>query len=339
MVKDLYDVTVIGGGPIGLFTTFYSGMRNLKTKLIECTSELGGKITMFYPEKTLRDIGGITGIKGGNLVEQLIQQARTFNPTICFNQRISDLERLSNGTFLLRSEAGEIHYTRTVILTVGAGIFKPIKLDLPYSERYEQYNLHYSVDELERFRNQRVLISGGGNSAVDWANELVSIAKSVMVVHRNNDFRGHERHVSEMREKTEILTPYTLKQLHGDGDFIQSVTIEHTETGLTKHIEIDALVVNHGIQGDYGKMAHWGLEMREERFVVNHAMETNIPGVFAAGDAVTYPHKLKLIAGGFTEGPIALNSAVRYMNPNAESMAMYSTHHEALLEMNHETLY
>ncbi|RYM07111.1 NAD(P)/FAD-dependent oxidoreductase [Sporolactobacillus sp. THM7-7] len=339
MLHNVYDVTVIGGGPIGLFTAFYSGMRHLKTKLIECTSELGGKITMFYPEKTLRDIGGITGIKGEKLVKQLIRQAQTFDPTICLNQRISDLERLEDGCFLLKSETGETHRTRTVILTVGAGIWKPIKLDIPHAERYERGNLYYSVDRLESFRGQRVLISGGGNSAVDWANELAPIAKEVTVIHRHNKFYSHERSVSDMKAKTKVLTPYTVKALHGDGDVIQSVTVEHAETGLTKRMDIDALIVSHGIQGDYGKMAHWGLDMREERFVVNHAMATNIPGIFAAGDAVTYPYKLKLIAGGFQEGPVALNSAASYINPNAESMAMYSTHHETLLKMNHESLY
>ncbi|RFU69616.1 NAD(P)/FAD-dependent oxidoreductase [Bacillus sp. V59.32b] len=330
--EGLYDVTVIGGGPIGLFTTFYSGMRNLKTKLIEAGSYLGGKITMFYPEKILRDIGGIPGIAGSAFVGQLIQQATTFEPTIVFGQRISDLKRMEDGTFLLTSETGEIHHTRTIIITIGAGIFKPIKLEVSGAEQYEAGQLHYSIDEICSFNDKRVLISGGGNSAVDWAHELLPVAKRVTVVHRRDDFGGHERHVSEMKTHADILTPFTIKDLIGKDGQIEAVVLEHVETGEIKTIKADEVVVNHGIRGDYGGIANWGLTMNEERIVVNGAMETNIPGIFAAGDAVTYPNKLKLIAGGLAEGPIALNSAKKYMDPAAESMAMYSTHHERLLE-------
>ncbi|CAH0343874.1 NAD(P)/FAD-dependent oxidoreductase [Bacillus sp. CECT 9360] len=330
--EGLYDVTVIGGGPIGLFTTFYSGMRNLKTKLIEAGPCLGGKITMFYPEKILRDIGGIPGIAGSALVKQLIQQAITFQPTVVFGQRISGLKLLEDGTFLLTSVTGEIHHTRTIILTIGAGIFKPIKLEVSGAEQYEAGNLHYSVDKISSFQNKDVLISGGGNSAVDWAHELLPVARSVTVVHRRDDFIGHERNVSEMKAHADILTPFAIKELIGKDSQIEAVLLEHVETGETKRIKADEVVVNHGIRGDYGGIANWGLTMNEERVAVNGAMETNIPGIFAAGDAVTYPNKLKLITGGLAEGPIALNSAKKYMDPAAESMAMYSTHHERLLE-------
>ncbi|MDQ0220824.1 NAD(P)/FAD-dependent oxidoreductase [Peribacillus cavernae] len=329
--EGLYDVTVIGGGPIGLFTTFYSGMRELKTKLIESSPDLGGKITMFYPEKMLRDIGGVLGITGADLVKQLEQQAKTFEPTIICGQLISDLQRNEDGTFLLTTSTGEIHHTKTIILTVGAGIFKPIKLDLSGAEFYENSNLHYSVDELETFRDKNVLISGGGNSAVDWANELISIAESITVIHRREEFGGHERHVANMKKMANILTPYELKELLGEENLIKQVIIKNLETGDRHTIEVDALVVNHGIQGDFGGINDWGLNLREERFVVNGAMETNIPGIFAAGDAVTYPNKLKLIAGGFREGPIAVNSAKKYLKPDSEPMSMYSTHHEKLL--------
>ncbi|HZG13856.1 MAG TPA: NAD(P)/FAD-dependent oxidoreductase [Candidatus Bathyarchaeia archaeon] len=328
----LYDVTIIGAGPVGLFTTFYSGMRDLKTKLIDNNTELGGKITMFYPEKTIRDIGGIPGITGANLVKQLIQQAMTFQPTIVTGQLITGCKRLEDGTFLLTSATGETHYSKTIILTVGSGIFKPIKLDLDGADIYEKTNLHYSVDELARFTDKRVVISGGGNSAVDWANELLPFAKSVTVVHRRDDFGGHERHVAEMREKAKIFTPYSMTKLHGEGDRISQISIQHLETEEILSLEVDEVVVNHGIRGDYGGINDWGLKIEDERFVVNGAMETNIPGIFAAGDATTHPNKLKLIAGGFTEGPIALNSAKRYLEPDAQPMAMYSTHHEKLAE-------
>ncbi|WP_061566623.1 NAD(P)/FAD-dependent oxidoreductase [Heyndrickxia coagulans] len=331
---EIYDVTIIGGGPIGLFTAFYSGMRKLKTKVLESSGQLGGKISMFYPEKTLRDIGGIRKITGGDLVKELIGQAETFSPTILFHQHVSGLKRRPDGILMLSTENGGLHLTKTVILTVGAGIFKPIKLDIPGAERYESGNLHYAVDDLNRFRNKRVLISGGGNAAVDWANELAGIAESITIVHRREAFSGHEYDVSEMVKNARLFIPYCISALHGTGNRIERVAVKHAGTGEEIWLEADEVVVNHGIQGDYGGILNWGLKMKDERIEVNGAMETNIPGIFAAGDAATYPHKLKLIAGGFAEGPVALNSAVRYMCPDAEPMAMYSTHHEDFADEN-----
>jgi ferredoxin/flavodoxin---NADP+ reductase len=333
MKKDgLYDVTIIGGGPVGLFSAFYSGMREMKTKLIESGPELGGKVSMFFPEKTIRDIGGIPAITGADLVERLKEQAQTFAPTIICGQRISGLERLEDGTFLLTSTQGDIHHTRTIILTVGHGIFEPIKLDIEGAERYESGNLHYSVGELDKFKGKHVLISGGGNAAVDWANELLLIAKKVTVIHRRDEFRGHEQHVTHMSEAAVTLTPYALKTLHGESDRIQKVKIEHLETGETRELEIDELIVNHGIRGDLGGINDWGLEMKDGHFVVNNAMETNIPGIFAAGDAVTYPNKLKLITGGFTEGPVAVNSAKKHLQPESPLADLYSTYHDKFVD-------
>ncbi|MDD9150151.1 NAD(P)/FAD-dependent oxidoreductase [Sporolactobacillus sp. CQH2019] len=332
MENERYDVTIIGGGPIGLFTAFYSGMRNLKTKVLESSGGLGGKITMFYPEKKLRDIGGIREITGRRLVRELIGQAGTFSPTILCKQHISDLGRRADGVFRLKTETGNIHLTKTIILTVGAGIFKPIKLGIAGAERFESGNLHYTVHELEPFRNKRVVISGGGNTAVDWAVELASIAQSVAVVHRREEFSGHERQAERMKQMADVYTPYCMTELIGNDNTIKRVAIKHSDTGEVKWLEADEVVVSHGIRGDYGGISKWGLEMADERIQVNGAMETNIPGIYAAGDAAIYPHKLKLIAGGFAEGPVALNSAVRFMFPDAGPMAMYSTHHQAFLK-------
>ncbi|GER66643.1 ferredoxin--NADP reductase 1 [Weizmannia acidilactici] len=328
MADDLYDVTIVGGGPVGLFTAFYSGMRNLKTKLLESSGELGGKITQFYPEKTIRDIGGIQAVTGAGLVRALIGQAKTFAPAILCNRHVSGLERMPDGSFLLKTDNGEPHHTKTIILTAGAGIFKPVKLDVKGAERFESGNLYYTIEQLEVFRNKRVVISGGGNAAVDWANELAPVAERVSVIHRRDLFGGFERQVCEMKKLAEVFTPYKIKSLYGEGESIRRVEIEHADTGEMHWLEADAVIVNHGIYGDYGGILNWGLAMQEGRFVVNGAMETNIAGIFAAGDAVTYPHKLKLIAGGFAEGPVAVNSAAKYISPDAELMAMYSTHHE-----------
>lgn len=335
--KAVYDVTIIGGGAIGLFTTFYSGMRGLKTKLIEASSEPGGKVTMGFPEKTVSDIGGIKEITGQNLVKELVKQAQTFNPTIICGQFISDLQPLKNGNFRLISQTGEIHETRTIILAVGSGLIQPMKLEVDGVKYDECSNLYYTVDDYRQFTNKNVLISGGGDSAVDWANELYSFAKNVTVIHRREEFRAFENSVQKMKEQVDVLTSYTIKDVQSEGDYLIGVTAEHLESGDTKDIEVDALLVNHGFSSELGGIKDWGLETSEGQILVNDAMETNIPGIFAAGDVVIYPNKLNLFVAGFTEGPMAINSANRYLNYSSEPMAMYSTHHETLHEIKKES--
>ena len=329
----VYDVTIIGGGAVGLFTTFYSGMRGLKTKLIEASRELGGKVTMGFPDKTISDIGGIKEITGQNLVKEPVKQAKTFDPTIVCGQFISDLQPLENGNFRLISQTGEVHETRTIILTLGSGLIRPMKLEVDGVEYDGYHNLHYTVEEYGQFADKNVLISGGGDSAVDWADELHSIAKNITVVHRRDEFRAFENSVQKMKEQVDVLTPYTIKDVQNEKNYLTQVTLENLETGKIRDIEVDALLVNHGFSSELGGIKNWGLEMSEGQILVNDAMETNIPGIFAAGDVVTYPNKLNLFVAGFTEGPMAINSANGYLNHSSEPMAMYSTHHEKLYEL------
>ncbi|CAM3637216.1 NAD(P)/FAD-dependent oxidoreductase [Cohnella lubricantis] len=331
--EELFDVTIIGGGPVGLFSAFYCGMRELKTKVIECAAELGGKVH-FYPDKVLHDIGGIAAITGAEFIEQVVKQGKTFSPEIVLNERIHGLQRLDDGAFELTAESGRRHYTRTIILTIGHGVFVPIKLEQAGVEIYEGRQLHYAVDDIERFRGKRVVISGGGDSAVDWANAIEPIAVKLTVVHRRDEFWGHESSVTRMRNSSaEVLTPYQLDLVAGDGDRIEHVTVRHAETNETLVIEADEVLVNHGIRGDFGGIRGWGLAFDDERIVVNAKMETNIPGIYAAGDVVTHPGKLKLIAGGFMEGPMAVNSAKAYLAPQEEVAPLYSTHHDKLIAM------
>jgi len=331
--EDMYDVTIIGGGAVGLFTTFYSGMRGLKTKLIEASSELGGKITTGFPEKTIRDIGGITEITGINLVKELIQQAKTFDPTIICGQWISELKKLQDGTFKLISSKGDTHYTRTIILASGSGIIKPVKLSAQGASQFENSNLHYWIHDFDLFKDKHVLISGGGDSAVDWANELHTVAENITVVHRRDEFRAFETSVEKMKKQVNVLTPYTIQSIQGKANKIEQATIENLETGEIEEVRVDALLVNHGFSGEFGGIDNWGLMMEQNQIIVNDAMETNIPGVFAAGDVVTYNNKLNLLAAGFTEGPTAVNSISNYLNPASDPMGMFSTHHEVLHEL------
>lgn len=332
--EELYDVTIVGGGPAGLYTAFYSGMRDLKTKVIEYSSQLGGRM-LIYPEKMIWDVGGVTPILGEQLIEQLVQQAKTFDPTIVLNQKVENLEKQADGTFILTSSTGEKHYSKTVILAVGYGVLAMQKLEVEGADRYEVTNLHYTVQELEVFRNKHVLISGGGNSAVDWANELERIAASVTIVHRRDEFGGHEKNVLRMRESTvDVRTPYEVVQLHGDEDLIKYVSIQHKETGVTERIKVDAVVVNHGLKCDYGALEKWGINIQDGVAIVTEKRETNIEGLFGAGDFIDHPSKVRLIAGAFTDGVLALNSAKLYLEPDAPKVAYVSSHNIRFKERN-----
>ncbi|TKH38904.1 thioredoxin reductase [Paenibacillus polymyxa] len=334
---ELYDVTIIGGGPAGMYTAFYSGMRDMKTKLIEAKHELGGRMRI-YPEKMIWDVGGVTPILCEKLIDQLEQQAKTFEPTIVLGQQITGLDRQEDGTFLLTSATGEQHWTRTIVLAVGYGILKMAKLEIEGADRYEVTNLHYTVQELEPFRDKHVLISGGGNSAVDWANELESIAASVTVVHRRDHFGGHEKNVARMKSSSvRVLTPYAVGQLHSNnGETIEQVTINHVDSGETEMLNVDAVIVNHGLKSDFGPLRDWGLDMGEWHARVSDKLETNLPGIFAAGDFVEYGSKLYLIAGTFTDAALALNSAKLYIDPTADKAAYVSSHNSRFKEKNRE---
>ncbi|WP_066259593.1 NAD(P)/FAD-dependent oxidoreductase [Neobacillus drentensis] len=324
----IYDVTIIGGGPIGLFTAFYCGMREMETKIIEFLPYLGGKVSYFYPEKVIRDIGGIPAVSGENLIKQLTEQAQTFNPTIVLNQQVVGLERLADGTFQLTSHNGERHRTRTIILATGFGTLKSANLDVEGAEKFEGRNLRYGVERLNDYRDKHVLISGGGNSAVDWANELLPIAKHVTVVHRRHEFSGLERNISNLRKSAAtILTPHVLDSLHGADDRIERVCVKNLETNETQVIEVDEILVNHGFCIDLGPIKGWGLDFEYGNIKVDNRMQTNIEGIFAAGDVANYPNKFHLIAGGFSEGPTAVNSAKAYIEPEKELKPIYSTTH------------
>ncbi|MEK4528168.1 MULTISPECIES: NAD(P)/FAD-dependent oxidoreductase [Paenibacillus] len=330
---DIYDITIIGGGPAGMYASFYSGMRAMRTKIIEAKQELGGFMRT-YPEKLIWDVGGIDPIRCEKLIESLERQARTFDPTIVFGQEIAELERREDGVFILISKTGERHYTRTILLCAGRGMTQVQKLDIEGANRYELTNLHYTITDLSRFAGKRVLISGGGDSAIDWANEMVDLAREVIVVHRRHEFNAHESQVAQMRTFAEVMTPYSISRLYGTGALIDRVDLAHAESGEIKQIEVDEVVVSHGYDRDFGNLVQWGLAREDYGISVDERMRTSIPGVFGAGDFITYGSKVRLIAGAFNDAVLAVNSAKRYLEPAASDMAGVSSHNARFYEKN-----
>lgn len=329
---DRFDVTIIGGGPTGLFTAFYSGMRAMKTKVIDAKSELGGKVKHFYPRKSIRDIGGIPDILGEDLIEALKRQALTFEPTIIQNETVEGLEKLEDGIFKLTSREGGVHYTRTVILALGSGAFEVEKLSHPDAEKYEGRSLFYAVKDLQAFAGKRVLISGGGNAALDWAAELSPVCDRLTLAYRGEEFRGHEYLVDKvMNAGVDVKFASEIEDLTGTNDQIRQITLRNRKTGESETVDTDAVIINHGFKFGLGPIEGWGMEIKDGCITVDDKMQTTIPGIYAAGDIAAYPHKLHLIASGFHEGPVALNSAKAYIDPDAEAQAMVSTHHEKFI--------
>ena len=331
---DLYDVTIIGGGPAGMYAAFYCGMRDMKTKIIEVGTELGGQV-LLYPEKTVWDVGGVPPVMARELVNQMQNQAIVFKPDLFLGEQVVDIQRDDDHHFKLTTDLGTVHYSKTVILAMGRGVIQPTKLEFEGIDQYEVSNLYYTVQELEVFRDKKVLISGGGDSAVDWANELVNVAEEVIIVHRREHFGGLERSVKRMKESSTILkTPFELDQLHGDSKSIQSVSIKHRDTGLVETHMVDAVIVNHGMRGEYGPLSAWGLTTRDGRVAVNEKRETSVPGIFAAGNVVSHEGHVPLIAAAITDSVLAVNAAKRYLEPEATEIAMVSSHNERFASLN-----
>lgn len=321
----VYDITIIGGGPTGLFTAFYGGMRKATVKIIESLPQLGGQLTALYPEKFIYDVAGFPKIRARELVDNLQEQIKLFEPTVCLDQSVEKLEKQEDGIFKLTTNQ-EIHYTKTVIITAGNGAFQPRKMELENARNYEGKNLHYFINDMNYFQNKKVVIFGGGDSAVDWALMLEPIAEKVTIVHRRDKFRAHEHTVENMRNSNvEIKTPFVPVELIGDGENINQVKIQVVKQEETEIIDVDDVIVNYGFVSSLGPIKEWGLNIEKNSIVVNSKMETNIEGVYACGDICTYDGKVKLIATGFGEAPIAVSNAKKYIDPSARIQPMHST--------------
>ncbi len=301
-----------------MFAAFYAGMRQASVKIVESMPQLGGQLSALYPEKYIYDVAGFPKVTAQELVDRLREQMKLFPSIgIALEEKVVKVVKKDERDFEVVTDK-ETHRCKAVIVTAGVGAFEPRKLELPEAASFEKKNLHYFVSDLNRFAGQRVLISGGGDSAVDWSLMLEPIAEQVTLVHRRDKFRAHEHSVELLKNsKVNIITPVEIESLNGT-DRIESVTLKHGKTGEETVIPVDAVIVNFGFVSSLGPIAEWGFEIEGGSIVVDSRMETSIPGIFAAGDITTYPGKLKLIAVGFGEAPTAVNNAKVYFDPEAK---------------------
>jgi thioredoxin reductase (NADPH) len=321
----VFDITIIGGGPTGLFGAFYAGMRQMSTKIIDGLEELGGQLTALYPEKYIYDMPGFPKVKAKDLVSAQVEQGVQYGCEVVLGQKIVGLELREDHTWKLTSEKGHEHLARTVVITAGAGSFAPRKLPLEGSERWEGHGLHYFVKHLDDFQGKHVLIVGGGDSAVDWALHLEHIAQHVTLIHRRDKFRAHEESVEQLLKSTvDVQVFWEVGQVYGE-EHITGVQLSNNKTGDTRDLPVNEIILSLGFHADLGPIKTWGLNLDGGSILVNSRMETNLPGVYAAGDVVTYDGKLKLIATGVGEAAIAVNHAKTYIDPSCRAFPGHSS--------------
>ncbi|HDR7948224.1 TPA: NAD(P)/FAD-dependent oxidoreductase [Bacillus toyonensis] len=341
--EELFDVTVIGGGPAGLYSAFYSGLREMKTKIIEFQPQLGGKIHV-YPEKMIWDVGGLLPVTGDKLIEQLVQQGLTFKPEVVLNTKVESIIRNEDGTFTLKTSTGEEHFSKTIIVATGSGILKPQKLSIEGAERFEVSNLNYTVKSLMRFKDKMIIISGGGNSAVDWANELEPIAKKVYVTYRKEELSGHEAQVKQLMNSSAecFLNTSITKLIAGDNhEAIEYVELTNHETGEVSHLPIDEVIINHGYERDITLLENSELDVAiiDNFYIAGNAnSESSVDGLYAAGDILKHDGKLHLIAGAFQDAGNAVNKAKQFIQPDASEYGMVSSHNEVFKKRNRELI-
>jgi thioredoxin reductase len=322
---DLYDITIIGAGPTGLYAAYYAGFRALRTKIVDSQSDLGGQVTALYPDKYIYDVAGFPKILGKDLIRNQVEQAMQYEPTVVLNERVERLERLADGNYRLVTNTGQEHFTRVVLITAGIGAFTPKKYNRPELDRYEGKGLHFAVRNREDFRDRRVLVVGGGDSALDWALNLLPLVRELTLIHRRDQFRAHEDSVRKLlASPAKVKLFYELKALEG-ADRVERAVIFNNRTKEEEVLEVDAVLAFLGLVSNLGPIREWGLVIEEDSIVVNTKMETNLPGVYAAGDITTYPGKLKLIATGYGEAATAVNNAYTYLNPGAKAFPGHSS--------------
>jgi ferredoxin/flavodoxin---NADP+ reductase len=328
----IFDTTIVGAGPAGLFGAYYSGFREMKTVVLDALPEAGGQLAVLYPEKFIFDVPGYPQILARDLVERLVEQARRYDPVFLLGERADDLKKGDNGVFSIVTDKHLIK-TRSVIITAGVGSFSPNKLNILNQEQYEGQGIYYFVKQKEFFRDKNLLIVGGGDSAVDWALNLKDVTKSIILIHRRDQFRAHEQSVKELYNSPgiSVKTFTELKRVDGDGTTLRSACIFENRTNTEQTVPVDCILINIGFKANLGPIANWGLAMENRAIKINGRMETSIPGIFAAGDIAspTESVKLNLIATGFAQAALAVNVAKKFVDPKAQLFPGHSSEKSA----------
>ncbi len=331
---EVFDITVIGAGPTGLFGAFYAGMRGMRCKLLDALPQAGGQITALYPEKVIFDTPGFPAIVGRELVVNLVKQCSRWGTVLALGQQAQTLTQVplpggpSDKTCFAIGTDGETHLTKAVVIAAGIGAFRPVKLDNPSVDKLEGKGVEYYVTDLEAYRHKRVLIVGGGDSAVDWALAIEPLAEAVTLVHRRDGFRAHEASVAKlMASSVRVLPFYEVKELQGDGHVERAVIFDN-RSPEDETIDVDGVILALGFKADLGPIREWGIDTIGRRYVrVNNRMETNLPGIYAAGDLALQDglDPLNLIVMGYAQATVAVNYAFTYVNPGAKVFPGHSS--------------
>ena len=320
-MSELYDITIVGGGPVGLFAAFYAHLRQAKVQIIDSLPQLGGQPAILYPEKKILDVPGFPNLTGEELTNRLLEQVNSFDTPIFLNETVLDI--INNGDhFSIETTKGS-HLSKTVIIAMGGGAFTPRPLELDGVDTYQ--NIHYHVSNIQQYAGQKVTILGGGDSAVDWALAFEKIAPTTLV-HRRDNFRALEHSVQALQESSvTIKTPFVPSQLLGDGQTLDKLEITKVKSDESESIEVDHLFVNYGFKSSVGNLKKWGLDLNRHKIIVNSKQESSQSGIYAIGDCCYYEGKIDLIATGLGEAPTAVNNAINYIYPEQKVQPKHST--------------
>jgi len=324
------DVVIIGAGPIGLFAVFELGLLDMKAHLIDILDKIGGQCAELYPEKPIYDIPGIPMTSAQGLVDALLEQIKPFSPQFHLNEMVEKVEKIGDPLFRVTSDQGKVFECKVVVIAAGGGSFQPKKPPIPGVEPYEGKSLHYAVRKMDQFRDKRILIVGGGDSALDWTLNLAPIASHLTLVHRRSEFRAAPDSVNKMMAlvgegKIDFLLGQ-VTQLHGADGQLSKAVIKGND-GSMHELACDALLPFFGLTMKLGPVANWGFELKNNELipVETSAFETSVPGIFAIGDINWYPGKLKLILSGFHEGALMAQKAHHYVYPDKRLVFQYTT--------------
>jgi thioredoxin reductase (NADPH) len=326
------DILIIGAGPTGLFTVFEAGLLKLKCHIIDALPQPGGQLSELYPKKPIYDIPGFPEVKAGQLVDNLMEQIKSFQPGFTLGERAQDIEKQEDGSFIVTTDEGTKHHAPIVAIAGGLGSFEPRKPPINNISKFENKGIHYMVKDPEKFRDKSVVIAGGGDSALDWSIYLADVASEVTLVHRRNEFRGALESVDRVKElkdigKIKLITPAEIVDVNGE-DHLESVSIRKNNNPEEDFsLETDYFIPLFGLSPKLGPIADWGLEIEKNAIKVDNTLDyqTNIPGIYAIGDVNTYPGKLKLILCGFHEATLMCQSAFSKIHPNKRNVMKYTT--------------